>query len=206
MYYHYTSTEIDYLKKKDKKLGQVIEQLGHLQRPVHPDLFSSLVHHIVGQQISAKAVTTIWNRMLDTLGQITYTSILSLTIEELQAFGITFKKANYIHSLALKVQNEELNLDAIYTMSDEEAIQTLIQLDGIGVWTAEMILLFTLMRQNIFSYGDIAIHRGLRIIYHHKKIDKKLFEKYRKRYSPYGSVASIYLWAVAGGALDKEVL
>lgn len=206
MYYHYTSTEIDYLKKKDKKLGQVIEQLGHLQRPVHPDLFSSLVHHIVGQQISAKAVTTIWNRMLDTIGQITYTSILSLTIEELQAFGITFKKANYIHSLALKVQNEELNLDAIYTMSDEEAIQTLIQLDGIGVWTAEMILLFTLMRQNIFSYGDIAIHRGLRNIYHHKKIDKKLFEKYRKRYSPYGSVASIYLWAVAGGALDKEVL
>lgn len=206
MYYNYTSIETDYLKKKDKKLGQVIEQLGHLQRPVHPDLFSSLVHHIVGQQISAKAVSTIWKRMLDALDEITYTAILSLSIEELQAFGITFKKANYIHSLAKKVNDSEINLDELHTMSDEEAIDSLIQLDGIGVWTAEMILLFTLMREDIFSYGDIAIHRALRLIYHHKKIDKNLFEKYRRRFSPYGSVASIYLWAVAGGALDKEVL
>lgn len=206
MYYNYTATEVDYLKKKDPKLGQVIEQLGYIQRPIHPDLFSSLVHHIVGQQISAKAVTTIWQRMLTSLKEINCETILSLSIDELQSFGITYKKANYIHDLALNVQNKELNLDELATMSDEEAIKTLVQIDGIGVWTAEMILLFTLLREDIFSYGDIAIHRGLRIIYHHRKIDKKLFEKYRRRYSPYGSVASIYLWAVAGGALDKEVL
>lgn len=87
-------------------------------------------------------------------------------------------------------------------MSDEEAIKALSALSGIGVWTAEMILLFCMQRPNVFSFGDLAIHRGLRMIYHHRNVDKKLFEKYRRRFSPYCSVASLYIWAVAGGAID----
>lgn len=205
MYFDYSEKEMNYLISKDKKLGQVIEQLGFIQRVVHPDLFSSVIHHIVGQQISTKALTTIWQRMIDTLHVINVDSILSLSIEQLQAFGITFRKAHYIHNFAQKVKTNEFDLNAITTLSDEEAIQKLIQLEGIGVWTAEMILLFSCMRKNIFSYHDLAIHRGLRLVYHHKKIDKKLFEKYRKRFSPYCTVASIYLWAVAGGALEKEL-
>lgn len=205
MYFDYSEKEMNYLISKDKKLGQVIEQLGFIQRVVHPDLFSSVIHHIVGQQISTKALTTIWQRMIDTLHVINVDSILSLSIEQLQAFGITFRKAHYIHNFAQKVKTNEFDLNAITTLSDDEAIQKLIQLEGIGVWTAEMILLFSCMRKNIFSYHDLAIHRGLRLVYHHKKIDKKLFEKYRKRFSPYCTVASIYLWAVAGGALEKEL-
>ena len=81
-------------------------------------------------------------------------------------------------------------------------IDELVKLKGIGVWTAEMILLFCLERPDVFSYGDLAILRGLRMIYHHRKIDRRLFEKYRRRYSPYGSTASLYLWAVAGGAIE----
>lgn len=205
MYFDYSEKEMNYLISKDKKLGQVIEQLGFIQRVVHPDLFSSVIHHIVGQQISTKALTTIWQRMIDTLHVINVDSILSLSIEQLQAFGITFRKAHYIQNFAQKVKTNEFDLNAITTLSDDEAIQKLIQLEGIGVWTAEMILLFSCMRKNIFSYHDLAIHRGLRLVYHHKKIDKKLFEKYRKRFSPYCTVASIYLWAVAGGALEKEL-
>ena len=72
-------------------------------------------------------------------------------------------------------------------------------LKGIGVWTAEMLLLFSLGRKNIFSYGDFGIKKGLQILYNHEKIDKKLFEKYRKKFSPYASVASFYLWAIANG-------
>ena len=86
-------------------------------------------------------------------------------------------------------------------MPDDEAIKALSSLNGIGVWTAEMILLFCMQRPNILSYGDLAIHRGMRMVYHHRKIDRKLFEKYRRRLSPYCSVASLYFCAVAVGAL-----
>ena len=84
-----------------------------------------------------------------------------------------------------------------------KAIAALTSLKGIGVWTAEMILLFCLQRADIFSFDDLGIQRGLRMVYHHRAIDRKLFEKYRRRYSPYGSVASLYLWAVAGGAIPE---
>ena len=88
-------------------------------------------------------------------------------------------------------------------MTDEEAIKALSALKGVGVWTAEMILLFCMQRPDILSFGDLAILRGMRMVYHHRKIDKKLFEKYRRRLSPYGSVASLYFWAVAGGAIPE---
>ncbi|MEG0660062.1 MAG: DNA-3-methyladenine glycosylase 2 family protein [Anaerorhabdus sp.] len=205
MYFDYSEKEMNYLISKDKKLGQVIEQLGFIQRAVHPDLFSSAIHHIVGQQISTKALTTIWQRMNDTLLVINVDTILTLSIDQLQAFGITFRKAHYIHNFAQMTKNKELDLNVLTTLSDDEVIEELIQVEGIGVWTAEMILLFSCMRKNIFSYHDLAIHRGLQLVYHHKKINKKMFEKYRKRFSPYCSVASIYLWAVAGGALEKEL-
>ena len=87
--------------------------------------------------------------------------------------------------------------------SPKEAIRALSGLKGIGVWTAETILLFCLQRPDILSYDDLAILRGLRMVYHHRSIDRRLFEKYRRRFSPYGSVASLYLWAVAGGAIPE---
>ena len=88
-------------------------------------------------------------------------------------------------------------------MSDEDAIRALSGLKGIGVWTAEMILLFCMQRPDIFSYDDLAIQRGLRMVYRHRAIDRKLFEKYRRRFSPCCSVASLYLWAVSGGAIPE---
>ena len=87
-------------------------------------------------------------------------------------------------------------------MSDEEVCAKLSELNGIGVWTAEMLMIFSMQRPNVLSYGDLAIHRGLRMVYQHRKIDKEKFNKYWKRYTPYASVASLYLWAVAGGAID----
>ena len=88
-------------------------------------------------------------------------------------------------------------------MTDEEAIAALASLKGIGVWTAEMILLFCLQRPNIFSYGDLAIQRGVRMVYRHKELPRERFERYRRRFSPYCSTASLYFWAVAGGAVPE---
>jgi len=202
LFFEYDEKATDFLKRKDKRLAEVIDKIGHIYRPVDTDLFSSVVHHIVGQQISTKAQQTIWQRLNDALGGVSPLSIEAASAEQLQSMGMTFKKAEYIKDFAAKVQSGEFDLAAIESLPDDEAIARLCTLKGIGVWTAEMLLLFCLQRPDILSYGDLAIIRGIRMVYHHRKVDKKLFEKYRRRYSPYGSVASLYLWAVAGGAIE----
>ncbi len=203
MYFEYGETEISYLRSKDKRLAEVIDQIGIIKREIDPDLFSSVIHHIIGQQISMKAQATIWQRMKDALGEVNAETILAADIPKLQSLGMTFRKAEYITDFAQKVHNDAFNLDTVWQMSDEDAIRELSTLKGIGVWTAEMILLFCMQRPNIFSYDDLAIQRGLRMVYHHREIDRKRFERYRKRFSPYCSVASLYLWAVSGGAIPE---
>lgn len=203
MYFIYGDEEIEYLKSKDKILGGVIEKIGHIERVTDTDLFSSVVHHIIGQQISTKAQETIWQRLKDELGEVNAENIYKTDISRLQSLGMSFRKAEYIKDFEDKVHSGSFNLQDISEMSDEEAIKALVSLKGIGVWTAEMILLFCLQRPDIFSFDDLAIQRGLRMVYHHRKIDRKLFEKYRRRFSPYCSVASLYLWAVSGGAIPE---
>lgn len=202
MHFEYGEKEISYLKSKDAKLAEVIDTLGFVEREIDTDLFSAVVHHIIGQQISTKAQATIWQRMQDALGQVNAETILSAGVSNLQALGISFRKAEYITDFARKVHTGEFDIEAVSQMSDTDAISALSSLNGIGVWTAEMILLFCMQRPDIFSYDDLAIQRGLRMIYHHRRIDRKLFEKYRRRFSPYCSVASLYLWAVSGGAIS----
>lgn len=203
MYFEYGSTETEYLKSKDKKLAAVIEQIGHIDRPVDTDLFSSVVHHIIGQQISTKAQQTIWRRMQETFGNVTPKAVSKADVNTLQSLGMTFRKAEYIKDFCDKIVKGGFDLEAVKAMSDEDAITALAGLKGVGVWTAEMILLFCLQRPNILSYGDLAIIRGMRMVYRHRRIDKKLFTKYRRRLSPYCSVASLYFWAVAGGAIPE---
>lgn len=212
MYFAYGKEETDYLKKKDKRMAEVIDRIGHVERKVDTDLFSAVVHHIVGQQISTKAQETIWQRMLSALGEVNAETVLAAVnaetvlaagVSKLQSLGMTFRKAEYITDFAEKVRTGAFDLEGIWQKSDEEAIRELSSLKGIGVWTAEMILLFCMQRPDVLSCDDLAIQRGLRMVYHHRKIDRGLFEKYRRRFSPYGSVASLYLWAVSGGAIPE---
>ena len=201
MFFAYGETELACLRAKDKRLCEVIDKIGHVDRVVDTDLFSAVVHHIIGQQISTKAQATIWQRMQQTLGTVDAGHILAAGVPQLQKLGITYRKAEYITDFARRVQTGECRIEEIWQMPDEEVIRVLSSLKGIGVWTAEMILLFCMQRPDVLSYDDLAIQRGLRMLYHHRKIDRRLFEKYRRRYSPYGSVASLYLWAIAGGAI-----
>lgn len=201
MYFAYGETECSYLRQKDKRLCAVIDRIGHIERAVDTDLFSSVVHHIIGQQISTKAQATIWCRCQDTLGEVNAEAILTAGVPKLQSLGMTFRKAEYITDFSQKIHDGTFDLQAVWQMPDDEAIRALSSLKGIGVWTAEMILLFCMQRPDVFSYDDLAIQRGLRMLYHHRKIDRKLFKKYRRRFSPYGSVASLYLWAISGGAI-----
>ena len=203
MYFTYGETELSYLRQKDKRLGEVIDRVGPVRRAVDTDLFSAVVHHIVGQQISTKAQATIWQRMQDALGRVNAENVLAAGVPRLQALGMTFRKAEYITDFAKKVHTGEFDLISIVEKPDEEVILELSALKGIGVWTAEMLLLFCLQRPNVFSYGDLAILRGMRMVYRHKEIDRARFERYRKRFSPYCSIASLYFWAVSGGALPE---
>ena len=197
-YFEYGTDAIEYLKAKDKKLGAAIDAVGVVRREMdEDDLFSAIVHQIVGQQISTAAQATIWNRMRERLGEITPAVVRAAAEEELQSCGITFTKARYMKSCAEKVASGQFDLGAVREMDDAEAIAALSALEGVGVWTAEMLLLFCLGRPDILSYGDLAIHRGMRMVYHHRKVTREMFERYRHRYSPYGSVASLYLWVIS---------
>ena len=202
-YFAYGTTETDYLSGKDKRLASVIERVGPIRREVRPDLFDALMHAIVGQQIATKAQQTVWNRLVQALGEVTPASVDRMEADALQRLGLSFRKVGYMKGAARKNLLGELDIEALRHMDDTRVSAALCQLEGVGVWTAEMLMLFSLQRPDVFSFGDLAIQRGLRMVYRHKVVNRERFEMYRRRFSPYGSVASLYLWAVAGGALPE---
>ena len=198
-YFEYGEKELLYLKSRDAKLAAVIDELGNLDRSIMPDLFTALLNSIVAQQISSKALETVWQSFTDRF-MITPETIAAASLQELQSIGISFRKAEYIRDLAREVACGSLDLEELSLFTDREICERLIQIRGIGVWTAEMLMTFSMQRPDIMSFLDLAILRGLRMIYHHRKITPELFAKYKRRYSPYASVASLYIWAVAEGA------
>lgn len=183
-------------------MAEVIDKIGVVRRRVIPDVFAALVHSIVGQQISTKAHESIWRKVETTVGEVSPKNILAISLELLQSVGISFRKVEYIRDAARRFESGEFDVLSFDSMSDEQVIEKLTQLKGVGVWSAEMLMLFSMQRPDVLSFGDLAILRGLRMIYHHRRIDRRLFEKYRRRFSPCNSVASLYLWAVAGGAIE----
>lgn len=193
-YFKYSLEELDDLKSKDKKLKKYIEEVGLIQREVIPNLYEALVSSIVGQQISTKAAETIRQRLKAKAKKLRPEEISKLSMEELRSVGLNQRKAEYIQEFTDKVLSKEFDLKAIKKMNDEEAIVTLASLRGVGVWTAQMMLLFSLQRKDILSYDDLGIRRGLCLLYGHTELDKKQFLKYKEKFSPYGSLASLYLW------------
>ena len=203
MNFYYTEKELEYLSKRDKKMEIAIKLFGKIEREIEPDLFCALVKNIIAQQISNKAFETVLTRFQNYFEDITPAKINSATIEDIQKLGISVKKAIYIKNIAQKILSKELDIAAIKKLNDEDAITELSKLNGIGRWTAEMLLLFSMERQNIFSYGDFAIRKGLCNLHNYKEMTKPIFEKYRKLYSPCASVASFYLWEI--GNMDLKI-
>lgn len=192
--FEYSDKEIEYLKKADGLLGEVIERIGKIERVIIPDLFPALIFAVIGQQISLKASRTIWSRMQERINEISPENVSKVPLEEIQGCGMQSTKAKYIKGIAETIAKGEFDLQTLYALSDKEAIKKLSTLNGIGVWTAEMLLLNSMERPNIISYGDIAIRRGIMKLYGLSELTKDQFMIYKNRYSPYGSVASIYLW------------
>lgn len=188
---------MDYLKSVDANLGAAMTRLGKIERTIIPDLFTALIYGIVGQLISAKAVHTIWNRMQEQLGEISPCNIALQSADDIQACGMTMRKAITIQQIAYTIGTGAFHLEELHDLSDAEVIQKLMTLKGIGKWTAEMILINSMERRNVVSWGDMAIRRGMMKLYGLNSISKEEFEQYCLRYSPYGSIASIYLWNIS---------
>ena len=142
--FEYEQNSLEYLKKKDKKLGAAIERIGKVERQVIPDLFTALVNSIVGQQISKQAAATVWNRVQDYFGEITPARVAASRPEEIQQLGMSLRKATYIKGVAEAAFAGSLDLDELNSLPDEEIIKRLSSLHGVGVWTAEMMLIYSL--------------------------------------------------------------
>jgi 3-methyladenine DNA glycosylase/8-oxoguanine DNA glycosylase len=196
--FQYTFAELDALKRKDKKLAAVIGRYGVIEREVNRDVFSALAGSIISQQISGKAADTVERKLISLCGgAATPEAICGADIAEIQKCGMSMRKAQYIKSAGEAALNGGLDLSKLHGMADEDIISQLTSLPGIGVWTAEMLLIFSLERMDVLSHGDLAIRRGLCKLYSHKSITKEQFARYKKRYSPYGSIASLYLWRLS---------
>jgi DNA-3-methyladenine glycosylase II len=135
--------------------------------------------------------------MKERFGAITPERITAAPVEEIQQCGMSLRKAGYIKGIGEAVAAGRLDLDEIRGLPDTEVIARLTAMKGVGIWTAEMILIFSMERQDVVSWGDLAIQRGMMKLYGIETLDREQFERYRKRYSPYGSVASLYLWELS---------
>lgn len=189
---------VEELKAKDARLAQVIEHLPVPVRKQSPDLFEAIISSIVSQQISTRAAETIMQRMVDQIVKITPESIISLEIDDIQAFGMSFRKAGYIAGVARQVVAGKLNLDELSSLSDETVVKHLTKLSGIGPWTAEMLLIFSLGREDVLSISDLGIQRGVERVYGSGFVNQKSLLQLRERFSPHGTAAGLYFWHVAG--------
>lgn len=195
--FRYGDAELEYLRRRDPVLGVAIDRIGTIEREVIPDLFAALVHSIVGQQVSSRAAASVWARLQEALGAVTPRSLAAASVEELRRCGLSGRKAEYARGAAETVLRGELDLAGLHDLPDEEVIEQLSSLRGVGTWTAEMLLIFSMERPDVVSWSDLAIRRGMRVLYGLETLDHAQFEQCRARYSPHGSVASLYLWAVS---------
>lgn len=198
MIFEYGKKEAAYLRKKDEALGAYMKKRGFVERKVEADPFQALTRQIIAQQINGKAAEAVYNRVQALCrNEISERAIISLEIEELRSCGVSERKARNLQDLARYFSEKNITGSYFLQKSDEEIIAELTGLSGIGVWTAEMFLLFSLQRKNILSYGDYGIKKGLCLLHDLGQMDKKTFMAFKELYSPYASIASLYLWEIA---------
>ncbi len=185
---------IEYLMRKDPVLKNLIQRYGDLEIQMIPDLFVGLIYNIVFQQISYKAGYTIWNRIEKNL-DFTPRLIIDAGLEKIKNQGMSYRKAQYILNVADYFLENSTELKNFEKYSDEEIIKELCRIKGIGNWTAEMVLIFTYGRQNVITFNDLAIKKGIRKLYELDHLpSKEELVDYQKSWSPYTTIALFYIW------------
>ena len=187
---------VNHLKKCDPVLRAIIERVGPCRMEYGLPEFCSVAEAIVYQQLNGKAAVTIFKRFAALAGEpLTPAGILKLSDEQLRSVGLSKQKSAYLKDLAAKTAAGLLDFSRLPELTDEEVIQHLTQVKGIGVWTAHMFLMFSLRRPNVLPTGDYGVQVAIRKHYRKRKLPKpKDMEKIAKAWEPYRSVACWYMW------------
>jgi len=195
---------VNHLKNSDPVLAAIIERVGPCRMDYDVPEFENLARSIVYQQLNGRAAATIFSRLEALAGQpLTPKGILGVTEAQMRAVGLSKQKLSYIRDLAAKTANGTIKFARLSEMSDEEVVEHLTQIKGIGTWTAHMFLMFALRRPDILPTGDYAIQVAFKKHYKKRKLPKpKDMEKIAKAWAPYRSVACWYLWQ----SLDTKTL
>ena len=181
----------------DKYISPLVKRYGPCEIAIAPrsKYFEKLSRAIVGQQLSIKAAATIYKRFEKTVGKINPENILKISDNELRACGLSRAKTEYIKDLALRVKKGELEIEKLDKLPKEKVMEELVAVKGIGVWTAEMFLMFSLGSPDIFPVSDLGIRKGMVIVTKTEMTNEEMV-KFAERWKPWRTFASYYLWKV----------
>lgn len=193
----------DHFRKKDTKLATILEEIDfeewfENELPDSNLIFKSLCRTIVGQQLAGKAARAIYTRFETLLnGEMIPENVLSLEPEKIRGAGLSWAKVRSVTDLSQKVKNREIHLEKLYEMENEEVIEELVKVKGIGRWTAEMFMMFNLGREDIFSWGDLGLKNGLKKYIGSENVSEEEMKKVVENWSPYKTFGAIAMWTLA---------
>jgi len=186
---------LKHLRKADPVLEKVIRKAGPFRLNLRHDRFQALVHAIVSQQISGKAARSIWERLKNAAAPMSAATIRTLSIDELRKVGLSRQKAAYILDLANHVGDGRLELRRIGRLTDAEVIDALVAVKGIGVWTAQMFLIFSLGRLDVLPHSDLGVRMAIQRLYGLEELpNRETCHRIAEPWRPYASVATWYCW------------
>jgi len=184
-----------HLSKKDRVMRRLIPRFGDACLQSRGDAFVTLARSIVGQQISVKAAQTVWDRFILLTRKLTPTSLLKMKVDDMRAAGLSARKVEYLVDLALHFDNGGVHVRDWDAMQDEEIIAELIAIRGIGRWTAEMLLIFHLLRPNVLPLDDIGLINGISHNYFSgEAVSRSEAREVAAPWAPFCSVATWYIW------------
>ena len=188
---------VNHIARVDPKLRQLVKKHGPIEFTTGDDPFESLVEAIISQQLNGRAARMIFSKLKALLHTdiIDAPSLHKVSASRLRKVGVSPQKIRYLRDLSSRVVRGKLNLENLKNMPDDEVIQILDEVKGIGPWTAHMFLLFTLGRPDVLPVDDLGIQTSIRNVYSLRQLpDGKRIQKIAKNWHPYCSVASLYLW------------
>ncbi len=191
----YWDEACQHLMKKDRVMKRLIPKFGSARLETRGDAFVTLARSIVGQQISVKAAQTVWDRFAKLSRRLTPRQVLKLKVDDMREAGLSARKVEYLVDLALHFDNGDLHVTDWQAMDDEAIIAELIGIRGIGRWTAEMFLIFHLMRPNVLPLDDVGLINGISQSYFSgEAVSRSDAREVAAAWSPYCSVATWYIW------------